>query len=73
MVDDLDGDAAARGAREGTRDRRVERGPGGLIDVGAEGALELVVGVVGAEEVGVADVPTSQAAVDGKRMAFRTE
>ena len=43
------------GSREGARDGRVERRPGGLVDVGAEGALELVVGVVGAEEVGVAD------------------
>jgi hypothetical protein len=55
VVDHLDGDAAARGAREGPRDGRVQRGPGGLVDVGAEGALELVVWIVGAQEVGVAD------------------
>src|SRR3972149_8513246 len=54
MVDDLDGDAAGWRAREGPRDGRVQGSPGGLVDVGAEGALELVVGVVAAEEVGVA-------------------
>ena len=33
----------------------VEGRPGGFVDLGAEGALELFVGLVGAGEVGVAD------------------
>jgi hypothetical protein len=41
--------------RERRGDGRVERHPGGLVDVGAEGTLELGVGVVGAEEVSVTD------------------
>ncbi len=55
VVDHLDRDPATGRAREGAGDGRVERRPGGLVDVGAEGALELVVRVVGAEEVSVAD------------------
>ena len=33
----------------------VERRPLGLVDLGAEGVLQLVVGVLAAAEVGVAD------------------
>ena len=55
MVDDLDGDLARAWAREWARDRRVDGFPGLVRDVGAEGAAELVVGVIGAREVGVAD------------------
>ena len=43
------------GGVEGEALRAVEGRPLGLVDLGAEGALELAVGVVGAEEVGVAD------------------
>jgi hypothetical protein len=55
VVDHLDGDLAALGDFEGAAAGGVEAGPGGLVDLGLEDALELVVGVVGAGEVGVAD------------------
>jgi hypothetical protein len=55
VVDDLDGDLAGLGLGERTRDRRVDGGPSLVADVGAQGAAELVVGVVGSREVGVAD------------------
>ena len=55
VVDNLDGDLARLGGVEGVALGAVEGRPLGLVDLGAEGALELAVGVVGAEEVGVAD------------------
>jgi hypothetical protein len=55
VVDDLDRDPAGLRAREGSADGRVHRRPRLLADVGAEGAAELVVRVVGAGEVGMAD------------------
>jgi hypothetical protein len=55
VIDDLDGNLSRRGRLEGVTLGAVEGGPLGLVDLGAEGALELAVGVVGAEEVGVAD------------------
>ena len=55
MVDDLDGDAAGGGAVEGAGGVAVEGFPGSSVDLGLEGGLERLVGVVGAEEVGVAD------------------
>jgi hypothetical protein len=55
VVDDLDGDLAGGGAGEGLAGGGVEGRPGGCVDVGAQGALELFVGLVDADEVGVAD------------------
>ena len=43
------------GRRERPRHRRVERLPGVVVHLGLEGTGELVVGLVAAEEVGVAD------------------
>ena len=55
VVDDLDGDLAGLGRVEGAAGGGVQGRPGGFVDFGAEGALELVVGLAGAKEVGVAD------------------
>src|SRR5271157_651218 len=55
VVDDLDGDFAGFRAVERAAGGGVERCPGGLIYFGAERAFQLVVGIVGAREVGVAD------------------
>ncbi len=55
MIDNFDSDLSRRGWLEGVALGAVEGRPLGFIDLGAEGALELGVGVVGAEEVGVAD------------------
>ena len=55
VVDDLDGDAAGLGFGEGPRGVATEGGPGFPVDLGLEGGLEGLVGIVGAEEVGVAD------------------
>lgn len=55
MVDDLDGDAAGLGFFEGAGGVAVEGGPGFGVDIGFEGGFEGFVGVVLAEEVGVAD------------------
>ena len=54
VVDDLDGDFAGGGRREGAACGGVEGGPGGLVDEGPECPLELVVGLVGPGEIGVA-------------------
>ena len=45
---------AVGGAGEGTADGAVERAPGRLVNLGAQGVLELFVGFVCAGEVGVA-------------------
>src|SRR5260221_1188273 len=58
MVDDFDRDLAAGGPFKGVALGRIQRGPGGLVDFGAQGALELFVRLVGAGEVGVADEET---------------
>jgi hypothetical protein len=55
MVDDLDGDAAGGGFVEGAGGVAVEGGPGVFVDFGFEGGFEGLVGVVCAEEAGVAD------------------
>ncbi len=55
MVDDLDGDTAGGGFGEGAGGVAVEGGPGVGVNLGLERCLECLVGVVGAEEVGVAD------------------
>jgi hypothetical protein len=55
VVDHLDRDAPGGGLGERAGDVAVEALPGFLVDLGLEGGLERLVGVVGAEEVGVAD------------------
>ena len=55
MVDDFDGDAAGAGLGEGSGGVAVQGFPGFGVDLGFEGGLERLVGVAGAEEVGVAD------------------
>ena len=55
VVDDFDGDAAGGGFGEGAGGVAVEGRPGFGVDLGSEGGLEGLVGVVGAEEVGLAD------------------
>jgi len=54
VVDDFDGDAAGFGFVEGAGGVAVECGPGFGVDLGFEGGFERGVGVVLAEEVGVA-------------------
>ena len=55
MVDHLDRDAPGGGFLEGTGGVAVERFPGFFVDLGFEGGLERRVGIVGAQEIGVAD------------------
>ena len=55
MVDDLDRDAPGFGFIEGPRGVAVERCPGFFVDLGFEGGLERRVGIVGAQEIGLAD------------------
>jgi hypothetical protein len=55
VVDDFHGDAAGAGFREGAAVVAVEGGPGVFVDLRLEGGFEGFVGVVLAEEVGVAD------------------
>jgi len=55
MVDDLHCDAAGFWPGEGARGVAVEAGPGLRVDLGLKGGLQGLVGVAGAEEVGVAD------------------
>jgi hypothetical protein len=55
MVDHLDGDAAGFWFVEGTGGVAVEGGPGLLVDLGLEGRLERLVGIVRPQEIGVAD------------------
>ena len=55
MVDYFDGDAAGGGAVEGAGGVAVEGFPGFAVDLGLEGGLKRLVGVVGTEEVGVAN------------------
>ena len=55
VLDDLDGDAAGGGAVEGAGGVAVQGFPGFSVDLGLEGGLERLVGIVSAEEVCVAD------------------
>ena len=55
VVDDLDGDAAGGGLVEGAGQVTVQGGPRVGVDLGLQGGLQRPVGVVRAEEVGVAD------------------
>ena len=58
MVDHLHGDAAGCGFVEGAGGVAVECCPGFFVDLGLEGGLERLVGVVCPEEVGMADEET---------------
>ena len=55
MIDDFHGDTAGFGFLKSARGVAVERGPGFGIDLGFESCLERAVGIVRAEEIGVAD------------------
>ena len=55
MVDHLYGDAAGFGFVEGAGGVAVQRRPGFFVDLGLERGLEGLVGIVCAEEIGVAD------------------
>ena len=55
VVDDFDGDAAGWGLGEGAGRVAVQGGPGFLVDFGFEGGFQRLIGIIGAEEVGVAD------------------
>src|SRR5579872_968274 len=55
VIDDFHCDATARGPRERTRGVGIERRPGLLVDLRLERCLEALVGVVRAQEIGVAD------------------
>ena len=55
MIDHLHGDAARGRFGERSRSVAVKGFPSFLINLGLEGGLESLVGVVGTEEVGVAD------------------
>ena len=55
MVDHFDGDAAGGRLVEAARQVVAQRGPRVGIDLGLQGGLQRPVGVVRAEEVGVAD------------------
>jgi len=55
---DLHRDPAGFGAVERAGDVAVERGPGFLVDLGAQRGCQRFVRVLGAEEVGVADEET---------------
>ena len=58
MIDDLYGDLAGLGLIKSLANGRVEHGPGRFVYFGAEGAFELVIGLVSAGEVGVANKET---------------
>lgn len=77
MVDHLDGDAAAFGFGEGYGGVTVEGGPGFRIDLGLQGGLQALVGVVLAEEVGLAHEEALAAVLrlskDYKQIAESTE
>ena len=55
MIDDFYRDLAGGGAVEGATDGLVEGGPCGLVYVRSEGALQAIVLIAGAGEVGVAN------------------
>ena len=59
MINHLHRKPPRRRPLERTRRVTVERLPGFLIDLGPEGRLQGLVGVAGAEEVGVADEEAS--------------
>ena len=58
MVDDLDGDAARFGFGEGAGGVAVEGRPGVFVDFGLQGRFQCLVGIVGAQKVGLADEET---------------
>ena len=58
MVNHLHGDAAGFGFFEGAGGVAVEGGPGVGVDFGFEGGFQGGVGIVGAEEISVADEET---------------
>ena len=58
MVDHLHRDPARFGLVEGAGGVAAQCGPGVFVDFGSEAVFERVVGVAGAEEVGVADEET---------------
>ena len=58
MVDDFYGDATGFGLGEVARGVAVQGGPGFGVDFGFQGGFQGAVGVVGAEEIGVADEET---------------
>ena len=53
MIDHLHGDLPAGGRGKGAAHRAVERLPVSLVHLGAQRTFELVVGFIGAGEVGV--------------------
>ena len=55
MVNHLHGDAAGFGLIEGPGGVALEGGPSLLVDLGLEGGLERLVGIVRPQEIGVAD------------------
>jgi len=55
VVDHLDRDAAGCRFGKGPGDVAVEARPGLFVDLGLEGGLERLVGVVGAEKIGLAN------------------
>ena len=55
MIDNLHRNPPGLRFIEQPRDVAVESGPGFFVDLGLKGCLERLVGVAGAEEIGVAD------------------
>ena len=55
MVDDLDRDASGFGFGEGAGGIAVQGVPGLGVDLGLEGGFQGLVGIVGSQEVGVAN------------------
>ena len=55
MVDDFYGDAPGLGFGEGAGGVAIQRGPGFFVNLGFDRGLERAVGIVRAEEIGVAD------------------
>ncbi len=79
MVDYFQGDAAALGLVEGARGVAVEGGPGVGVDLCFQRGLQGAVGVVGAQEIGVANkealfvvVGVDEPAVDAVGIALAT-
>ena len=55
MVNDFDGDAAGFGLVEGAGGIAIEAFPGGFVNLGFQSRFKGFVGIVGSEEVGMAD------------------
>ena len=58
VIDNFHSDASGLGFVEGTGGVAIQRGPGFFVDLGLECGLERTIGVVRAQEVGVADEET---------------